>query len=140
MRVKLRDIAQAATHDPKRAILDAIGDYSGIEVFHNQVLVGTYIPPEQTKGGIILPDKSIAENRYQNKCGLVLKKGPNAFVDDAHTTFGGATIEEGDWVFFRVSDGWEMFLGEAQAAEGASVRLIDDTLIKGRVPDPSMIY
>jgi co-chaperonin GroES (HSP10) len=140
MRVALRDIAQAAAFDPKRAILDAIGDFSSLEVFGHQVLVGTYIPPERTKGGIILPDNSMAEARYQGKCALVLKVGPNAFVDDAVATFGGVKVEPGEWVFFRNSDGWEFFLGQAQAQTGASVRLIDDICIKGRVPDPSMIY
>lgn len=140
MRVNLRDIAIAAEHDPKQAILDAIGDFSGIDVFHHQVLVGTYIPPEKTRGGIIIPDKSMAENRFQGKCALVLKVGPNAFKDDSVNKFGGKTVEPGDWVFFRTSDGWEFFLGEAQTATGASVRLVEDVDIKGRVPDPTMIY
>ena len=39
VRAKLRDIAAQA--DPKRALLDAVVDMTGIDVFHNLVLVAT---------------------------------------------------------------------------------------------------
>ncbi|SRR5258708_7460660 len=140
MRVNLRDIAQAAQRDPKQALLDAVGDLADIEVFHNLVLVATYIEPEKTAGGIILTDKTLAEGRFQGKAALVLKRGPLAFVDDGHIKFGGVTVEPGDWVLVRPSEGLEMFKGAAGAREGASVRLFEDSHIKGRVKDPSAIY
>ena len=141
MRVNLRDIAQASQHDPKKALLDAVGDaVDAFEVFHNLVLVATYIEPEKTAGGIIKPDKSIQENRYQGKAALVLKIGPRAFVDQPpHILFGGVKVEPGDWVMVRPSDGMEMFLGSAERG-GASVRLFEDSHIKGRVTDPTVIY
>jgi co-chaperonin GroES (HSP10) len=141
MRVDLRKIAQESEDDPKQAIYNALGDdWKGIEIFHNLVLVATYIPPEKTKGGIILTDRSIQENRFQGKAALVLTKGPLAFKDDSVAKFGGKDVEEGEWVFIRPSDGTEMYLGGPQSGNGVSVRLVEDTLIKGRVPDPSMIY
>lgn len=141
MRVKLRDIAQAAASDPKQALLDALGDtVDHIEVFHNLVLVATYIEPEMTAGGIIKPDRTLQENRFQGKCALVLNLGPLAFKDCAVAQFGGVTVKPGDWVFVRPSDGIEMFLGGPQASDGVSCRLFEDVHIKGRVPDPSMIY
>src|SRR5713226_4533687 len=131
MRVKLRDIAQAAAIDPRQALRDALGsNVDDIEVFHNLVLVATYIEPEQTPGGIYKPDRTLAENRFQGKCALVLKCGPLAFQDCAVAQFGGVVIEPGDWVFVRPNDGLEMFLGCPQASDGVSCRLFEDVNIK----------
>ena len=141
VRAKLREIAEAAQSDPKRALLDSIGSdwLDSIEIFHNQVLVATYIEPEKTRGGIIRPDRTLAENRFQGKAALVLKMGPLAFVDDNVAKFGGVTVQEGDWVFVRPSDGMEFFSVD-QAGAGTSCRLFEDVNIKARVSDPSLIY
>lgn len=140
MRARLRDVAAAAAKDPKKALLDELGDISGIELLHNLVLVATYIEPDKTKGGVWLPDNSLLENRFQGKGALVLKKGPLAFVDDNVAKFGGVSIEEGDWVVVRPSDGFEMFVGEAGSRHGIACRVFEDTQIKARLADPSCIY
>ena len=84
----------------------------------------------------------MAENRFQGKMGLVLKLGPLAFQDDANAKFGGVQIEVGDWVMYRPSDGIELFIKDytGLANDGLACRLIEDSLIKGRVTDPSLIY
>lgn len=140
MRVKLREVAAAAQNDPKKALLDAVGDISGIEMLHNLVLVATYIEPEKTAGGIYKPDNSLLEGRFQGKGALVLKKGPLAFVDDSIAKFGGLEVNEGDWVMVRPSDGLEMFVGEAGSRHGIACRVFEDTQIKARLADPSCIY
>ena len=142
MRVNLRAIAQAANADPKKALLDSAGPMVDYEVFHNLILVATYVPSEKTKGGIILADRSLAENRFQGKMGLVLKCGPLAFKDDSVAKFGGVEVEVGDWVLYRPSDGIELFIKDHMglANDGLACRLIEDSLIKGRVTDPSLIY
>jgi co-chaperonin GroES (HSP10) len=138
-RQRLREIAEASQTDPKQALLDSLGDVVDIEIFHNKVLVATYIGPEKTPGGIIRPDKSILEDRFQSKVGLVIKLGPLAFQDDAIAKFGGKTIKEGDWVIAYPSDGRELF--SVDVRDGAtSCRLFADTQIQGRVPDPSIIW
>jgi co-chaperonin GroES (HSP10) len=138
MRVKLREIAQQA--DPKQALLESVGDLSGMEVFHNLVLVATYIEPEKTAGGIIRPDRTLAENRFQGKCALVLKVGPLAFQDDSIAKFGGVSVKPGDWVMVRPSDGFELYSVDASKSAGTSCRLFEDSHIKGRVSDPSTVY
>ncbi len=147
MRVNLRAISEAAAHDPKGALLKTASSVNDFEVFHNLVLVATYIkPPRMMKGpdGKLVPfhetDRALDEERFQGKPALVLKCGPLAFKDDGYIKFGGATIEPGDWVVVRPSDGLEMFMGAAGASEGASVRLFEDAHIKGRVKEPSTIY
>lgn len=141
MRANLRAIAQAANHDPKQALLDSAGPLTEYEVFHNLVLVATYVPSEKI-GSIIVPDRTMAENRFQGKIGLVLKIGPTAFQDDAAVKFGGITIEPGDWVMYRPSDGTELFIKDRMglANDGLPCRMFSDTLIMGRVSDPALIY
>lgn len=141
VRAKLREIAAAAQFDPKKALLDSLGGrQNGIEMFHNLVLVATYIEPEKTMGGIIRPDRTLAENRFQGKAALVLKLGPLAFQDDNVAKFGGVTLDPGDWVMVRPSDGMELFAVDASGGTGTSCRIFADTDIKARVSDPALIY
>lgn len=137
---KLRDIAQAAAFDPKQALLDAIGDYSGYECFHNRVLVATYVAPERSKGGIIMPDSVGQEGRFQGRCGLVLDLGPLAFRDDAVNKFGGIVVKPHDWVVFTPSNGREIFFVDANGRDGVPCRIIEDAYIDGRIDDPSKLY
>ena len=138
-RAKLREIAQAAQTDPKQALLDSVGDLSGFELFGPRVLVATYIQPEETRGGIILPDRTLAEDRFQGKIGLVVAKGPLAFVDDEYAKFGGKNVEIGDWVSYRASDGMEMFVVDENGG-GTPCRILQDQNIICKVSDPSAIY
>jgi co-chaperonin GroES (HSP10) len=124
----------AHTTDPKTDLLKEIGDISNVEVFNNQVLVAIYIRPEQTLGGIILTNNIREEDKWQGKIGLVLKKGPSAFVDDSKNWFNGVDVEVNDWVVFRPSDGWGL------TVNGNMCRLLDDTVIRGRVTHPDTIF
>lgn len=139
MRPSLREIAAAA--DPRKEILESVGKLDDYDVFHNLVLVATHIAAEKTQGGVYLPDRSLAEDRFQGKVGLVLKVGPLAFVDDKVVQFGGKTVERGQWVVYRPSDGIEHFVRSLKTrGAGIACRLIEDSYIKGRVDDPAMIY
>lgn len=135
---KIREIASRSADDPKQAILDQLPDISGLEIFHNQVMVATYVRPEKTAGGIYLTDKALQEDRFQGKVGLVVKLGPLAFKDDGHFKFGGKELNEGDWVFFRPADGMEFFSKDKTGA--VSCRIFEDTQIKGRVSDPALLW
>lgn len=148
MRLNLREIAEAAVHDPAQALLDAAGDLGDYVVFHNLVLVATYIAPPKTfkneRGEEVtfhLSDNAIAEDRFQGKVGLVLKVGPLAFRDDDATKFGSVSVSPGDWVIYRPSDGSEIFIRDRRKSNsGLSCRLVEDTFIRGQVTDPSLIY
>lgn len=141
MRANLRAIAQAASENPTQALLDAAGNLADYEMFHNNVLVATYVRPEKTAGGVLLPDRSLAEDRFQGKVGLVLGWGPLAFKDDSVAKFGGVEIKVGDWVIYRPSDALEYFIRDRRTTgDGLPCRVIEDSLIKGRVADPSLIY
>lgn len=114
-------------------IMASIGDLSRVEIMHNQILVGIYMRSEKV-GNIFLPDQTRDEDRWQGKVGIVLKKGPQAFKSDGSTDFAGQNVEEGDWLLYRISDGFAIDIN------GTHCRLLEDIHIKGRVTDPTVIY
>lgn len=119
--------------DPVEKIKSELGDLTGIEIFHNQVLLAIYLRPEKTKSGLILTSKHLDEDRYQSKIGLLVKRGPQAFIDDGNW-FNGMKFSENDWLVFRMSDGWKVTVNDVLCI------IIDDVNIKGRVPHPDTIY
>jgi co-chaperonin GroES (HSP10) len=120
--------------DPREAIRDAIGDLSNVDIFFNWVLVAVYKRPEKTKSGIILTDDTRKEDEYQGKAGLVLKKGVQAFVDDANTSFQGQNVNVGDWVVIRPSDGWQVMIN------GVLCRMVQDVQVRLRIPSPDTAF
>ena len=118
----------------RERIIAEVGDIGGVDVFHSNILVGVYTRPNVTQGGIHLPDATREEDGYQSKVGIVLKTGPLAFVDDRSTTFGGAKINVGDWVVFRIGDGLRMNINKTPC------RIIPDTHIRMRVADPTIVW
>jgi co-chaperonin GroES (HSP10) len=119
--------------DPRQKLLEAVGDVAGVEIFHTQVLVATYIAPEKTKGGIIRPQQNVDEDRYQGKVGLILKTAPEAFNSDDKWTWP-EDIGVGDWVFFRISDTLALTLN------GQPCRIIEDVDVKGRINHPDTVW
>jgi len=120
--------------DPRDELKKAVGDLSGVEIFNNQILVAVYIRPNKTKGGIYLADSTRDEDKTQGKVGLVLKKGPQAFVDETNSWFSDIEVNEGDWVYFRPSEGWSITVNNVLC------RILDDTLVRGRVQKPDHIW
>ena len=121
--------------DPAEAILKKIGDISALELTGVQVLIGTYIRPQKTKGGILLTDRLRDEDLYQGKTGLVLKVAPGAFVDgdNADTKFHGFKVAPGDWIFYGVQDGLSLNVN------GHHCRIVEDVHVRGRIPHPDMV-
>lgn len=124
----------SAADDPKKAIQSALkGALDQISLLHSKVLVALYISPEKTKGGIIRPDSNVKEDVWQGMVGLVVKKGPIAFVDDETNRFGGADAAIGEWVAFTPGDGRRIQIN------GVDCRIIEDTQLMLKVSDPSII-
>ncbi len=119
--------------NPKLEMIKKVGDLSKLHVMYNMVLVAQYVRPMRTKGGIIRPHENIEEDVWQGKVGLVMKLGPNAFVDDADMSFFGQKAEIGDWVVFKTSDAWQLQVGEWPC------RLVRDSSIKMKLDDPAIV-
>jgi co-chaperonin GroES (HSP10) len=121
--------------DPKKEILDRLGDLSGLSVMHNRIVVATSIRPQKTKGGIILTDTAREEDEYQGKVGLVIAMGPLAFKDDEKTKFHGQKIEVGDWVYYHPHDGKQMKI------KGVHCRAFAyETQILGKLNHPDAVW
>ena len=124
------------THDvnPVKKMLDEIGDLSSFDILNNHVLLGIYIRPVRTKGGIMLTDNYRDEDKWQGKVGLVLKKGPTAFIDKTGEWFDKITINEHDWLVTRPSDGFLITI------RNVFCKLVVDTSTKMRISRPDEIW
>lgn len=120
--------------DPAAVIQKKVGDLDQFTIFSNQVLLGVYERPATTKSGIYLSDQTRGEDKHQGKAAIVLKKGPTAFVSDAHYDFKGQDVAIGDWVAIFVSD------GRAITVNGQLCRLVEDQYIRLKIPAPDVVY
>jgi len=122
--------------DPKEALKKSLGDIDGVEIFNNQVLVAVYIRPNTAKVGgrtFYLTDNTVDEDKYQSKVGLLVKKGPTAFVE-GEGWFINTEFNIDDWLVFKPSDGWNI------TVNGVLCRVIEDVNIRGRVDQPDRAY
>lgn len=133
----MRALKAIHSSDPAKEILDRAGDLSQFELMGNQVLLGVYIRSNETKLGgstFYLPDQTVKEDEWQGKAGLVLKKGPTAFVSDKNYDFKGQDVEVGDWVSVWVSDGRKIKVNDQLC------RIVMDTEIRMKIPAPDAVY
>lgn len=137
--------------DPKEVLLEEVGDVSGFVLVRNDCLIAMYergdasdtsigqVSARQTESGLWVADKSLKDDKYMGKVGLVLSVGPDAFVSDDKVRFytaanGDPLIQEGDWIVFRPQDGWPVQIN------GKSCRVVADYHIKARVDHPDLAY
>lgn len=120
--------------DPALLITKKVGNLKDFTIFGNFVLLGVYERPQKTKSGLFLSDQTRGEDKHQGKAGLVLKKGPLAFVSDANYDFKGQDVAEGDWVSIWISDGRPLYVN------GQLCRLCEDQHIRLKIPAPDSVY
>lgn len=124
--------------DPAKVVFDQAGmkkgKLPGFELMANRVLVGLYVRPEKTQGGIILTQKTRAEDIYQGKAAIVLALGPSAYVSDANFDFQGQKCEVGDWISIWVTD------GKAIKINDADCRVLRDQDVTMKIPSPDQVY
>ena len=130
----LRLIEVAESEDPKAKILEMVGNLDDIQVLGSRVLVGTFIAPRKTKGGIIRPEQNVDEDRWQGTVGLVLKLGECAFDFDGGYTYKGTKPKCGQWVEYRFADRIEVGI------RGVACGYIDSQNIRSIVANPSIFY
>lgn len=97
------------------------------------VLVAIWVRPNRTAGGVELPDSFKDEDVFQGKTGLILQLGPEAFKDDDRHHYP-VKPRVGDWVAYRVSDGWPFFLGSQPC------RLVNERGIRMVLSRPDVVY
>lgn len=135
MPVASRALEMVHDTDPRKEIEDSLSPYlDEIEVMGARVLIGVYVRPSRTRGGIIIADSTRNEDNYQGKIGLVLKLGPLAFTADATHDWGDRAPKVGDWVLFRVGDTHPLIIGDR------ACRLAEDVAIQAVVGRPDMVF
>ena len=120
--------------DPAKVIMGKVGDLSNFVLFGNKILIGVYERPTVTKSGIHLADVTRKEDAWQGKSGLVLLKGPSAFVSDENYNFCEQNVEIGDWVAISVSDGRSIVIN------GQLCRIVEDQHIRLKIPAPDVVF
>jgi hypothetical protein len=126
------NVAMLHEKDPKQEILDKLGNVlDDYEILNNEVLVATYLRPEKTASGFYLPKKTLEEDLFQSKCGLVLKIGPSC-------DFPTVKIQVHDWVVLRPADAWacEILTGK----DPVHCRLLYDKHIRARITNPGLVW
>lgn len=118
--------------DPREDILVRLADLYGVDVFNDMVLVAVYERPAKTASGIVLPDQTREEDRYQGKAALVVKTGPLVNVGD--TQARGGELKAGDWIAIRPSDGWAITINKVLC------RMISEKGVHLRIPSPDAVY
>jgi co-chaperonin GroES (HSP10) len=121
--------------DPKEVIINKLGagTLEKLRLSGAQILVATYIRPEKKRSGLIITHNTREEDKFQGKCGLVLKMGPLAYVETEKLKFGGYKAKLDDWVWYRPMDGY------ALSVNGVHCRVLDDVEIKGDIDHPDVI-
>jgi co-chaperonin GroES (HSP10) len=126
--------------DPRDDLLAKVGKLGHIKLLHNQVLVATYIRPERTKFGLIIPQTTRDEDMYQGKVGLVIAIGPLAFVNDNQIDFRGQNVELGSWISYRMSDGWPLTIKGNPTSDNPKgewhCRMLQDIDLKAVISHP----
>lgn len=132
--------------EAKKEIMAAVGDLDKFEVFGSQVLIGVYVRPVKTRGGIITPGSASKEDIWQNKSGLVLKVGPTAFNAERLEQFNGRAPMVGEWIYHDVKQCFQAHLKGPKSKksatrdwEGWPIRLVYGADIFGRTPEPQVV-
>jgi hypothetical protein len=125
--------------EAKQEAYEALGDLDDIEILFNEVLLVKHIRKKLSKRLLAHADTQL-EDKWQGGVGLVLKVGPTAFVDDEHTKFNNVTVKRGDWVSWRVSDGWARGVQELYGHHRfADCILVQDAHIRLRLKYPGRL-
>lgn len=133
------DEAEEYAEDPKEFMLSRCRIWmDNIEWMGNFVIAATYYLPafEILPGGnkFFRSQTSQDEALWQGKVGLVLGKGPLAFVDDERNKFKGQNVEIGDWILWDIHDARQTTVNRVHC------RWIPDVRILGKPKDPKLVY
>jgi co-chaperonin GroES (HSP10) len=120
--------------DPAKDLWKALGSLKGFEVMNNDVLIAVYKRPEKTQSGIYISDQTRKEDEHQGKAGLVVMKGPLAFLSDDNFDFKGQNVDIGQWVSIWVSDGRKVMIN------GVLCRQVRDQDIRLKIPAPDAVF
>ena len=83
----------------------------------------------KTKGGIHLAETTLEKQQVGSQCGLVLKMGPQCYMDKERYP-EGPWCKEGQWVMFA------RYAGSRIKIEGGEIRLLNDDEVLATIESP----
>jgi co-chaperonin GroES (HSP10) len=126
--------------DPKTAIWDDVKSLvDGFLPMGDRILVVVYERGKQkneearTAGGIIVPEVQhgvLGEDKFQGRVGLVVAKGPLAFVEDDTHHWGDRCPDRFDWVMFDTVN-----TSPFDLPGGRRARFVQDIYVEAIVPN-----
>lgn len=126
--------------DPKKEILDRVWPFlDSVQVIGDDVLLGVYMRPERTAGGLILAQSTRQEDEYQGLACLVLKMGNLAFKEDENHHYDGIVPKVGDWVAVRKSEGFSFKLGK-DTKNVQPCRIMSEKGIRLIISEPDTVW
>jgi hypothetical protein len=131
--------AEDYRNDPRQFLLDRCALWANrCTVFHNWIITATYFLPDYERFAsgqkIYRPETTQDEALWQGKVGLVIAKGPLAFVDDEAVKFRGQDVKIGDWLQYDILEARQFTI------EQVHCRRLKDTQVFARWDDPRMVY
>jgi hypothetical protein len=130
--------AEDYKRDPRQFLLDRLAILMPLKVFHNWIITATYYMPayDTLPGGhkFYRSDAGHDEALWQGKVGLVIGKGPLAFLDEGNVRFHGQNVNIGDWIQYDILEGRQFTLDRVHC------RRLKDTQVVLGVPDPALVY
>mgnify|MGYP003146320735 CR=1 FL=1 len=94
-----------------------------------QLLIALPEQDEKTEGGVYVPDDFRQREETASITGMVLKMGPDAFVDVSRFP-NGPYCKKGDWIIMQA------YTGTRVSIHGKEFRLINDDCVKAIIEDP----
>lgn len=95
-------------------------------------------PPEKTAKGLVIPEKSRNEDRYQGKVGLVIAMGPDAYKDPVKFP-SGPWCKLHDWIIYQAYlDSGRKFTWIGENAPVDILVMYDDK-VDGVIIDPVLL-
>mgnify|MGYP003637334447 FL=1 len=94
-----------------------------------QLLIALPEQDEKTEGGVYVPDDFRQREETASITGMVLKMGPDAFVDVSGFP-NGPYCKKGDWIIMQA------YTGTRVSIHGKEFRLINDDCVKAIIEDP----
>lgn len=133
------DEAEQYRDDPKAFLLFRMSLLMPLKVYHNWIITATYYLPKwdylgNTDFKFERPETVHNNALWEGKVGLVIGKGPMAFLDDEHVAFHGQNVEIGDWIQYDIMEGRQFTLDQVHC------RRLKDTQLVMQIPDPRLIY
>ena len=115
---------------PFQHLLGKLADLNLPEPTGWHILVAQYVRPERSAGGIIMSAKTLQEDAWQNRMGMVLALGPDAYSDPVRHP-SGRWVKPGDTIVWKKLDN----AASKFEMNGVQVCLLNDDAVIAREID-----